>query len=186
MAVIAAVVLVVGVLTALNSHSPSSGSGGSSYGSQSGLTVNGQPITINFTRFTDPATDTSGNGCDASNTPGSTCQPSDDHFVTTEFQITNNGDSTISDSLPVTFIAFGSDHNTYTETDQTNGGDTLCNEGSLGAFSPNQSYNYCEGFVLPASVTVTSIQASADAATGSGTVSWHVSDDFAGWGSGGS
>ena len=100
---IGVVVLVVIFVAAGHSNSAGS-SGGTTGAAQSGVMINGQPVTFGLSSFTDPATDGSGYQCD---------QNCDNHYAVAKFASTNAGDTTLSLSLPITITAFGSDGNAY-------------------------------------------------------------------------
>ena len=165
-------VIVLIVLLHQSGSQSASGSTGSGWAPQSGVTAYGQPLNLDLTSFTDPATDGSGYTTDETGT---------DHFAIVNVSATNNGNSALPSSLPVTIAAFGSDGNVYSRLVETPNGDSVCAGGSDTTLSPSQTLSYCAGFVFPESVTVSRIEVSGNQGAGSGTVSWNVTDNFAGW-----
>lgn len=142
-------------------------------GSQSGVTAYGQPLTLTLNSFTDPAKDTSGYQTDS--------EDNNDHYAVVNINATNDGNSTLPATIPVTITAFGSDGKAYGGGNETPGDDTLCNIGDDEALAPSETLTYCQGYVLPENVTVTRIEVSGNQGSGSGTVSWDVNDTFGGW-----
>ena len=73
------------------------------------------------------------------------------------------GPHTLQSYLPVTFTAFGSNGGTYQSSQYANNGDTLCAySGQNQPFSPSATMDYCAGFDLPRSVTVSRFEVSGD------------------------
>ncbi len=162
--VVVAVLIAVG---ALAGHSSSSGGS-----AQSGVTAYGQPLTLTLSSFTDPATDSSGYTSDSGN--------SNDHFAVVKVSTTNNGNSALPATIPITIAAFGTNGQAYERVNETDDGNTLCSYGDAQSLSPSETLPYCAGFVLPENVTVTRVEVSGNQGNGSGTVSWKVTDNFNG------
>jgi hypothetical protein len=154
------------------SGSSSSSASNSGYSAQSGVTAYGQPLTLSLSSFTDPASDSSSYTSDAN---------SNDHFAVVNVAVTNNGNSTLPATIPVTIAAFGSDGQVYQKVTETDDGNTLCSYGNATSLSPSETLTYCAGYVLPENVTVTRVEVSGNQGYGSGTVSWNVPDTFRGW-----
>ncbi len=167
--VILVIVVVVLIAAAVTSRSIT-GSSGSGWSTQSGVTAYSQPLDLTLTSFNDPGTDSGGNTSDSSN----------NHFATVDVSATNNGNSTVPSSLPITITAFGSDGSAYERQTITPTGYFLWNSGNASSLSPSQTLSYCAGFVLPTSATVSRIEVSGNQGYGSGTVSWGVTDTFSG------
>ena len=167
------IVVVLGVLLAApGTRHILIGSSSANGPGQSGVTVYSQPLTLTLASFTDPATDQSGYTTDGN---------SNDHYAVVKISATNNGNSTLPSSLPITITAFGSDGNAYEGGVETPTGDFLCSVGSDTALAPSETLTYCKGFVLPESVTVNRIEVSGNQGNGSGTANFNVSDTFSGW-----
>lgn len=168
--VLIVIVVVIAALAGKAAHS--NGSSATSYSAQSGVVAYNQPLTLTLKSFVDPATADGG---------GTTDGNTDDHFAVVNVNATNDGNSTLPSSIPVTITAFGSDGQAYNGQTETINGDTLCNVGEDVPLAPSETLNYCEGYVLPNSVTVTRVEVSGNQGRGSGTVSWDVNDTFPDW-----
>ena len=69
-----------------------------------GISIQGQSVTVRLSSFTDPAADQDGDSCGGGS--GNTCGPSDDHYATATFQVTNVSNSSLPSTLDMGVVGY--------------------------------------------------------------------------------
>ncbi len=157
--------------------------------SQSGVKVDGQPVSITLSQFIDPARDEGGYTIDSQ---GASPQ-SDDHFATAELQITNRGNSTTSNAA-LSIVAYDQNGNVYSSVSNDGNisnqayenfpcaaGRNLDGNANVSSLSPNEVFTYCLAFILPERDVVSKIEVSGIVGNGTGYNTWTIADHFSGW-----
>ena len=163
--------------------------GGAPSGDSTAMTVDGQPLTVDVYDFIDPAKDEGGYNTDSQ---GVAAQGAD-HFATAKMQVINEGNSTIA-SGSLTVVAYDQNGTAYSSVQYdenivgneyqnlqcTAGNSGISGNADVSALQPQEAYDFCLAFILPASDTLTRIEVSSTVGNGAGYHLWPITDEFTG------